>query len=134
MCYNHTMELRITDSAILGVIIARRRKERGLGQAEVSGDTGINRSSWSRIEKGDMAVDIEQLGRIAKTLDTTPEALLKEMRETREKLEQAGYKAAPKQPKKSKVGWAVLAGAALGALLAAGAAAAKKSDDDSTGE
>ena len=126
------MEFQTTSSAILGRVIAKKRKEMGLDQASAADTANINRSSWSRIESGDMSVDIEQLSRIAMTLETTPEKLLSDVQKVRQELEKAGIaKVAPnpKSQKKSGAGWAMLAGAALGALIAAAASSAKNDDE-----
>lgn len=123
------MKPETTNSAILGRILVDLRKRKNLGQAEVSEMTGINRSSLSRIEKGDMSADIEQLERIAHALGTTPEDLLSEVKKTREQLERMGARITQKSAGKSGAGW-FLAGAALGALLAAAASSANKDDDE----
>lgn len=123
------MQPETTNSAILGRILVRLRKEKNLGQAEVSMRTGINRSSLSRIEKGDMSADIEQLERIAEALGTTPEHLLSQVKKTRKQLEEAGVRVTQKPPGKSNAGW-ILAGAALGAALIAAVASSANKDDN----
>jgi transcriptional regulator with XRE-family HTH domain len=65
-----------TYPALVGNIIARLRKERGIGQAEFAAMVGLGQSTWSRIEKGQSALTIEQLAKAAGKLSLQPHELL----------------------------------------------------------
>lgn len=65
-----------TYPALVGNVLAQLRKERGIGQAEFGALVGIGQSTWSRIEKGESALTIEQLAKAAAQLDLAPHELL----------------------------------------------------------
>ena len=55
------MQAETTYSAILGQILKELRKKKGMDQADIAKEMGMNRSSWSRIESGNTMVNIQQL-------------------------------------------------------------------------
>ena len=57
-----------TTAAVLGQVLATLRNVRGLKQCDLASAVGIGPSSWSRIEKGDSAISIDQLRAVAKVL------------------------------------------------------------------
>ncbi len=57
-----------TSAAVLGQILATLRSTKGLKQSDLAAAVGIGPSSWSRIEKGDSAISIDQLRTAAKVL------------------------------------------------------------------
>ncbi len=128
------MKPETTYSAILGRIISSKRGERKLGQTEVAEKSGINRSSWSRMENGETIPDAVQLTQIAEILGTTPDKLLAEAGKARQNLEKEGVTVhMDKKPSEQKsgegFGWFLLGGA-LGAIVAAALSSGKKSDGD----
>lgn len=48
--------------------LVRRRKELGLGQAEVEQKVGISRATWSRTENGEVALGVDQLPKVVEVL------------------------------------------------------------------
>lgn len=59
-----------------GEAIKRRRKELGLTQEELGVRAGIDRSTISNIESGNVPIGPERSPRIAEALETTTDALL----------------------------------------------------------
>ena len=116
------MKTETTYSAILGKILARKRKERGWDQAEIAQKTGINRSSWSRLENGETAPDAIQLAKIADAFGMKSKELFAEVDDVKVQLEKQDIqvhmaKAIP-QRDNNKLGIFLL-GTALGAIIAA---------------
>ena len=79
-----------TYPALVGNIIASLRKERSIGQAEFSAMVGVGQSTWSRIEKGQSALTVEQLAKAAGQLDLQPHQLLAVVDGARDNLEAQG--------------------------------------------
>ena len=61
-----------TSGAVLGQILVKLRLAKTLKQGEVAAAVGVSASTWSRIEKGDSGISIEQLRLAAKALSVTP--------------------------------------------------------------
>ena len=116
------MKMETTYLAVLGKILAQKRKKRGWDQAETAKKTGINRSSWSRLENGEVAPDAIQLTKIAGAFGMKAEELLAEVGAIQKKLESQKIKVhmAKEIPsrKENKLGMFVL-GTALGAIITA---------------
>lgn len=72
-----------TSSAVLGAILVKLRTEKGMKQGELAAAVGIGASTWSRIEKGDSGISIDQLRAAAKALCVPPGRIF-EMLETAE--------------------------------------------------
>ncbi len=79
-----------TYPALVGNIIAQLRKERGFGQAEFAAMVGLGQSTWSRIEKGESALTVEQLAKTAEQLDMKPHELLVLVDGARDNLQAQG--------------------------------------------
>lgn len=60
----------------IGERLAAIRKERGLGQAEVSDQLGVAQSMVSRIERGGVRMHAELLAHFARLYDVTPNDIL----------------------------------------------------------
>ena len=65
------MRNETTYQAILGRLIARKRQEKGMDQAEMARRVGVSRSTWSRIEAGSSALSMDQLAKAASALDVS---------------------------------------------------------------
>lgn len=126
------MQAETTYSAILGRVLAQRRKRLGRewDQARAAQQAGISRSTWSRLENGESAPDTIQLARIAEMLGTTAPEFLAEVERVCNDLRERGVKVHMEKPKKVPAaggfGLALLGTAAL-----AGIAAAVLASDDS---
>lgn len=120
------INLGATSAAVLGWVIASLRKSKGLKQSEMATKVGVGPSVWSRIEKGDSGLSIEQLRQVASALDVTAGRIL-EMAEAAEKeLEKKGVEVSTSEksaknssqdaPTASGVG-SVASAAAVGAMI-----------------
>ena len=65
-----------TYPALVGSMSAQCRKDKGIGQAEFAAMLDLGQSTWSRIEKGQSALTIEQLAKAADQLSIKPYELL----------------------------------------------------------
>jgi transcriptional regulator with XRE-family HTH domain len=79
-----------TYPALVGNVLAQLRKEKGIGQAEFGSLVGVGQSTWSRIEKGESALTIEQLAKAARCLEFQPHELLAVVDGARENLQGQG--------------------------------------------
>lgn len=52
------------------------RAKRGVTQAKLASASGIARSTLTKIESGDYAIDVEQLGKIANALGVDPFSII----------------------------------------------------------
>ncbi len=111
-----------TYSALLGVVLANARKERGVEQGEMAGRMGLSQASYSRLEGGKSAFSVDQLYMAADALGVPPEALSERLNNTVSQLRAGGVQVLPlvrgnaTGAKDSQLG-PVVAGAALGALV-----------------
>jgi transcriptional regulator with XRE-family HTH domain len=62
-----------------GRAVRRLRTERGFSQEKFAAHAEISRTYMSEIERGVTTVSLESIGRIAKALDLSPSALLKQV-------------------------------------------------------
>lgn len=65
-----------TTGAVLGAVIASLRNTAGLKQSDLGEIAGVGPSTWSRIEKGESGLSIDQLRLIARALGYTPGEIL----------------------------------------------------------
>ena len=69
------------DSAKVGLVIQKKREEKGLSQEVVSGLAGIGRTHLSAIERGQRKPTLERFFRLAEALDMPPSELMKHIEE-----------------------------------------------------
>lgn len=125
------MQPETSYSAIVGRILARKREELGWDQARMAEEVGVNRSSWSRIENGDVDFKLELLSKIAGAMGRagaddldSPVKILSAADKAREHMKSIGFLVHDEKhtklqdSKKGKVGL-VVAGAAIAGLVAA---------------
>ena len=65
------------DTSVIGKVIRRLRKEKGLSQEVLSGFAGIARSHLAMIETGDKIPNLETIWRLSTALDAHPCNLIK---------------------------------------------------------
>ena len=65
-----------TSGAVLGAVLVELRTIAGMKQLELAGKVGVGPTTWSRIEKGESGLSIEQLKAAADALGCTPWAIL----------------------------------------------------------
>lgn len=80
------MYIPTLDAALVGKVIARFRKQKGVSQEVLSGLADIGRSHMSAIERGERKPTLETLYRICTALDIKMSAVVKEIEEEIDKL------------------------------------------------
>ena len=63
--------------------LRRIRHQRGMSQEDLAHETEMSRSYLSQLEKGKFHVSIKIIGRIAATLEVSPEEFLKPFRKSK---------------------------------------------------
>lgn len=63
-----TPEAVTTSSAVLGAVLIKLRAQKGLKQSDLAEMVGVGTSTWSRVEKGEAELSIDQLRLTAKAL------------------------------------------------------------------
>lgn len=106
-----------TYQAIVGEIIVQRRKERGLNQEDLAQKVGMSQSAWSRVEKGESNLSLEQLAKVSTALKIKPHDLIAEADKVREALEKNKVKVADN--KSDAAGWLLLGAAAIALIILA---------------
>ena len=86
------MQSETTYPAILGQIIRELRKAKGIEQSEIAEKMGINRSSWSQIENGNVMVNIHQLQEIGKNLGREAHQILLDADTIADSMKERGCK------------------------------------------
>lgn len=66
-----TPEAVTTSSAVLGAVLIKLRALQGLKQSDIAEVVGVGTSTWSRVEKGEGELSIDQLRLAAKALGYT---------------------------------------------------------------
>ncbi len=65
-----------TSGAVLGAVLVKLRTDKGMTQGDLAAAVGVGPPTWSRIERGESGLSIEQLKDVAKALNETPWHLL----------------------------------------------------------
>lgn len=65
------------DKVLIGDVIRRYRKSKGLTQEQLSGLAGLDRTHYSKIERGLRSPSLETLFKIAYALNISPHVLIK---------------------------------------------------------
>ena len=119
------MRNETTYQAVLGRLIAQKRKERNLDQEEMARRVGVSRSTWSRIEAGSSTLSLDQLAKAAGALGITMGELMLETDEIVRVLRQQDVEVhdSRDQVRSARPGGAAavafLGGAVLGGIIAA---------------
>lgn len=104
---------------IVGFVLLHARSARGLHQADVAAAVGVTQSTWSRIERGESALTIDQLALAADALGTQPERLIAQAAAVRDHARSRGIKVEPARSTSDDLMIALIGAAALGALVGA---------------
>ena len=80
-----------TSNAVLGHLLALIRRRRHLTQAQVAEALGLAGSTWSRVEKGETPITVEQLRVVADKLDVDAATLLVLARQAEDALKGSGF-------------------------------------------
>ena len=70
---------RMVDAAIIGEVIRTCRERKGLSQEVLSGLAGLDRTHYSKIERGLRSPTISTFFKIAQALDMPPHKLMEEL-------------------------------------------------------
>lgn len=109
-------------SAIVGQVLFNLRQERDIKQGDMASAVNIGQSTWSRIEKGEVALSIDQLARAADYLGCLPSDVLRwadqaaEQIKQKEKVEVSNDRPVDIK-EKSNAGALLLGAGALAALI-----------------
>jgi len=119
-----------TYQAVIGRVIVRIRKDLSVEQAELATAVGVNQSTWSRIERGESSMSVEQLIIAAEYLKIKPSAVFWEVEVAIQELKQQGLVIRTLKNTEKKAGnrLAMVGVASLGALV--GAAVARSGMND----
>lgn len=107
-----------TYGAIVGQVLVFLRRQQGVRQADLAAVAGVGQSTWSRIEAGVSALNVEQLGRAAAALGIGPGELLARADESARALESQGIRVHRERRRGKKLALALIGAAALGLLVA----------------
>ena len=66
---------------VIGLVIRAYRLERGLSQEVLSGLAGLDRTHYSKLERGLRSPNLETLFRLAQALDVAPHVLVRAIEE-----------------------------------------------------
>ncbi|GIU35988.1 helix-turn-helix domain-containing protein [Shewanella schlegeliana] len=112
------MDNLTTYSAVLGSIIASRRKALIKEQAEIAAQLGISQASYSRLESGKSSMSTDQIFLTCNALQISPSELFMHVEKSIDSLKSNGYRviAQTRGSLESDTG-KIVVGAALGALL-----------------
>ena len=111
-------KLNATYAAVMGSVLAQERKKRQLGetQSDIAKACGISRSSWSRMENGDMVPDALQIRRIEVCFGLEPGGFMAKVDQCCKKLVSEGVEIEDKKKEGNTAGLLLL-GATLAALV-----------------
>jgi len=108
-----------TYPAVVGYVLGWHRDQAGLNQQELAEQMGMSPSTWSRIERGESALTMDQLAAVAQVLEVEPGRILRDADNVVGQLAKRGVQVERRRvPDAIGAGLALLAGAALVALVA----------------
>ncbi len=108
-----------TYSAVVGQVLAVERENAGFNQGVFAGQMGISQATWSRIEKGNSGLSIEQLAHAARLLKRSPSEILQLADDVVQDLREKNMKVEESRKQGSNAGLLLLGGAAIAALVLA---------------
>jgi predicted transcriptional regulator len=118
------MSQLVTYNGIVGYVLEQRRQELGYDQGQVAQAVGISQPVLSRLEKGKAAITIDQLFALSKALKIEPMMVVEKTQayvatfEQNNGVQVTTSKQSDSIEKSGVQGSSVLAGAAIGAVLA----------------
>lgn len=110
-----------TYQAIVGSVLVGIRKELGVEQSALAKAVGVNQSTWSRIERGESALSIEQLFLAANHLQIKPSFVIHNSEKAVQSLrsQKVVVSVSKNMDKRVGQGVALIGASALGALVGA---------------
>lgn len=107
-----------TYAAVMGRVLALHRENAGLEQADVAKKMNISQSAWSRIERGETVLNVEQLHRAAEAIGVSSEKIVSETEKSSNELKMREVEVTTVKEQKSSGGtFAIIGAAALAALV-----------------
>lgn len=105
--------------AVIGRVLEYMRKEAGFDQKVIAERLGLTQSAWSRIERGQSGISMEQLLRVSSVLGKEPHEIVADADQATSKLKEDGIVVHPNIISKpdSTIAWLGLA--ALGLMVVA---------------
>lgn len=108
-----------TYPAIVGRVLVSLRKQEEIGQDELAQAIGITQSTLSRVERGESALNVEQLALAAKKLGSHANNILKAADKAVDQLNAQGVNVQYERARSGvDAGLVLIGAAALGALIA----------------
>lgn len=113
-------------NALVGAVLIKLRADRNIKQSALANAVGVGGSTWSRIEKGESALTVEQLRSAASALNISPDRIVFLAEKVTEGLTKKGIKVASISTTEwsgigedsIQSGWLPVAGAALSGIVA----------------
>jgi transcriptional regulator with XRE-family HTH domain len=121
-----SFETVTTYSAIVGSILAQERISKRLNQGAIAEAVGVGTSTWSRIEKGESSISVDQLKLAAEALQQTPGRILDMAAEAERAIASRGIRVNNRMTSGAllaTMGIIPLIGPVLGGIIAASIAA-----------
>lgn len=79
-----------TFQTVLGRIITRARKQAGVDQISMALSVGVTQSTWSRIERGESTMNVDQLFQVSRALEVSLDHLMSDAETVLGELEKYG--------------------------------------------
>lgn len=118
-----------TYPAVVGRVLAEIRQARGVPQEALAQALEMTQSGWSRVERGDVAITVEQLALVAPMLNTSPGEVLQRADHAVRYAKDQGVRVEPRRVSAAVAGGLVLIGAAALAALIAAALMVEESEE-----
>lgn len=113
------MQAETSYPAILGRVLEHKRKGKNLDQKDVADHLGLTQSAWSKIERGQSGISMEQLLRVSQLLKTQPHSILEDVDLAKHGLEKQGVIVHASVASKPSDTVALIALAVLGVMVVA---------------
>lgn len=66
----------MVDAVLIGNVLRKLRKEKGMSQEVLSGLAGLDRTHYSKLERGLRSPTVDTLFKLAQALDTQPHKVM----------------------------------------------------------
>jgi transcriptional regulator with XRE-family HTH domain len=102
-----------TYPSVVGRVLAFHREQTGLSQADLAHVAGVTQSTWSKVERGESSLALEQLRLVAPAMKKRPGEIVDEAERAADALRESGVDV---QPNRIDPNDAVAVGLAIVAL------------------
>lgn len=90
-----SLQAEISESALIGKVLAAHREHVRKTQAEVASSLGMSQSAYSRLEAGASAISAAQLRAAARSIGNSAAAILRSVDDYERQLAQQGVRIVP---------------------------------------